>query len=279
MTLRFSELYRFFYWSFTFFLIHPIQARSWPLQGLLDRPLDISRDGHLIDFIIDETVSVISIYYAVVVLALIWFIIAYRSRRSRRRGFYFHGNNIPTYIIQIFVGFLVFITIDLKLERLSLDHLEQTYYNYPPQEEALRIEVMPQQWAWNIRYAGSDGLFNTSDDIVTLNEMKIPRNKPVIVQLKAKDVIHSLFLPNVRLKQDAIPGTVTQFWFECTKVGEYEMVCAEHCGVNHYKMRGDFTVLEPEQFDLWLQQAQRISEIGFDPEDLDALWGWEWEES
>ena len=262
----------------TALVLGPVRALSQEIRGVLDRPLDISRDGHMIDFILDKTILLVSIWFAVVLVALIWFIIRYRQREGHRRGHYFHGQNLPAIILQIAVGLLVFLTIDLQLDRLSMEHLEKTYYRYPPLEEALRVEIMPQQWAWNIRYAGPDDRFNTADDAVTLNDLRVPSGKPAIIQLKAKDVIHSLFLPNVRLKQDAIPGRVTQFWFEPVKTGRFEMVCAEHCGLNHYKMRGDFIVLEPDEFELWLKEAQRLSEIAFDPQDEDALWGWEWEE-
>ena len=84
---------------------------------------------------------------------------------------------------------------------------------------ALRVEVTAQQWAWTFRYPGADGRFNTADDIVTLNELRVPVDRAVYLQLTSKDVIHSLYLPNFRNKIDAVPGTVTRMWFQPTSGG------------------------------------------------------------
>jgi cytochrome c oxidase subunit 2 len=92
------------------------------------------------------------------------------------------------------------------------------------------------------------------DDITTINQLHIPVNKPVIAYLSSKDVIHSFFLPVMRVKQDTIPGQETKVWFEAAKTGKFEIACAQLCGLGHYRMRGFFTIHTQEDFDAWLSQ-------------------------
>jgi cytochrome c oxidase subunit 2 len=86
--------------------------------------------------------------------------------------------------------------------------------------------------------------------------MHLPVNRPVIVYLSSKDVIHSLTLPQMRVKQDAIPGTVQPVWFTPTKTGEWEIACSQLCGLAHYRMRGFYTVQTASDFDAWLAAPQ-----------------------
>jgi cytochrome c oxidase subunit II len=98
-----------------------------------------------------------------------------------------------------------------------------------------------------------------------------------VIQLAATDVIHNFSLPNFRVKQDAIPGTITRLWFQAKATGTFEIACAQHCGVNHYKMKGLLMVLTPEAYALWAQEASRLSAESYDPADQAAQWGWSWE--
>ncbi len=143
----------------------------------------------------------------------------------------------------------------------------------PPQ--SVMIEVTAEQFAWNIRYPGKDGVFGRTDpklitldnalgldakdqaakdDIQILNEIWAPVNVPVRIRLRSKDVIHSFFLPNFRFKQDVVPGLTTEFWFVPTLAGTFEIACTELCGIGHYQMRGLFHVLPQQQFDQWLSE-------------------------
>ena len=143
----------------------------------------------------------------------------------------------------------------------------------PAPANALLVEVRAEQFGWLFRYPGADGTFARvdptlinartnplgldpadvagRDDIVT-RELHLVGNRPVHVRLRAKDVIHSFFVPAFRVKQDAVPGMTVDVVFTPTKDGTYEIACAELCGVGHYIMRGKITV-EPQQvFDTWL---------------------------
>ena len=91
----------------------------------------------------------------------------------------------------------------------TLQDINKVFWNFDEVEQrpdAVRIEVNAHQWAWDARYAGPDGKFNTKDDIVTLNDIRVPVDTPVLLQLASTDVIHSFYLPNFRVKQDAVPG-------------------------------------------------------------------------
>lgn len=152
------------------------------------------------------------------------------------------------------------------------------YFNAVPPADAVVIEVTAQQFMWNVRYPGHDGKFgrteprlvddttnplgmdrtdpDAKDDIVTVNEITVPFGRAVRIRLRSKDVIHSFFLPNFRVKQDAVPGMTPEVVFFPTKMGHFELACAELCGLAHYRMRGFFNVVPQEEFDEWLRKQQ-----------------------
>ncbi len=142
---------------------------------------------------------------------------------------------------------------------------------------AVTIEVTAEQFAWNVRYGGADGAFGRSepsllsmenvlgidktdpaakDDIVGLGRIVVAVNRPVRIRLRSKDTLHSFYLPNLRVKQDAVPGMTIEFWFVPTAEGNYELACAELCGLFHYQMRAIFDVVSEEEFQKWLGQQQ-----------------------
>jgi len=164
----------------------------------------------------------------------------------------------------------------------------------PSESEALVVQVTGEQFAWNIHYAGPDGKFGRTDitkidvqsnplgldrsdpaakdDVTTLNQLYLPANKPIIVKLRSKDVIHSFNVPEFRVKQDAIPGLTIPVWFVPnvttaamrTRLGnpefQYEIACAQLCGLGHFRMRGFVTVETPDEFSKWMDE--KIKEQG-----------------
>ena len=158
----------------------------------------------------------------------------------------------------------------------------------PPANEALVVQVTGEQFAWNVHYAGPDGKFgrtdvklidsqsnslgldrndpNAKDDVTNLNQLYLPVNRPIILRLRSKDVIHSFGVPEFRVKQDAIPGLTIPIWFVPTVTTEemrtrtgkpefqYEIACAQLCGLGHYRMRGFVTVQTAEEFQKWLDE-------------------------
>ena len=161
---------------------------------------------------------------------------------------------------------------------------------HDPSDDPLLVRVVGQQFAWNIHYAGADGVFGPTDphlvdeatnpvgldrsgagardDVVTINQLHLPVDRPVTVLLSTKDVIHSFSLPTMRVKQDAIPGMEIPIHFKpvLTTPEEsifpscaanktcWEIACAQLCGLGHYRMRGYFMVREQGEFDAWMSQ-------------------------
>jgi cytochrome c oxidase subunit 2 len=158
----------------------------------------------------------------------------------------------------------------------------------PADNESLIVNLTGEQFAWNVHYAGPDKVFGRTDlklldaqanplgldrsdpaakdDVTTLNQLYLPVNKPVIVRLRSKDVIHSFGVPEFRVKQDAIPGLTIPVWFIPTvttaemrsRTGkpefQYEIACAQLCGLGHYRMRGFVTVQSAEEFQTWMDE-------------------------
>ena len=130
-------------------------------------------------------------------------------------------------------------------------------------------EVVARQFQWHMRYPGPDGKLYTDDDLYTINDLHFVKDAPVLIHLKSRDVLHSFFLPQFRIKQDAVPGLTIPVWFDCDTEGTYDLVCAELCGWGHYKMRGTVTVHRTQrEFEEWQKNAlaaQNTSQITLAP--------------
>ena len=127
----------------------------------------------------------------------------------------------------------------------------------PPAEETVRI--VSQQWAWTFVHAGPDGVLGTTDDISKVNELHVEVGKTYHYKLESTDVLHSFSVPVFRLKQDAIPGRVITGWFKPTQAGEWDIQCAEICGIGHGLMGARIHIETPEQHAAWLMQESPIS--------------------
>ncbi|MBK7645223.1 MAG: cytochrome c oxidase subunit II [Planctomycetes bacterium] len=118
-------------------------------------------------------------------------------------------------------------------------------------------EVWASQFDWRALYPGADGRCGTGDDLHSPYELVVPVNEPVVLALHSRDVIHSFFVPSFRLKQDILPGRETLVWFECTKPGTYDLLCAELCGWGHYKMAGSVRALPRAEYEQFLERKTR----------------------
>lgn len=287
--------------------LHSLKQGAWGIW-FMDPPKDVSVNGYRIDDVIQYTDTVITIYFGIVVLSLIYFIFKYRARQGHK-AVYDKGNTKKHVAMTVAMGLLVFFSIDVVIESMSFKDLKEAFWNFPKGNDVIRVEIMPQQFEWNFRYPGSDdrfgpepftdlngdeiwdedepftdvnknGEWDSSDDIVLMNEMHIPVNKPVIVQVAPYDVIHSFFLPNFRVKIDATPGMVNAMWFQAKETGEFEIACAELCGNSHYKMRGKLVIESEEDYNKWLesQESEGPRDDWYDPDYGLLHWGWEWKE-
>jgi cytochrome c oxidase subunit 2 len=212
-------------------------------------PENVSTYGDDIDSIFRLILWITGTIFVLVEALLLFFLFRYRHREGRVPR-YTHGSN-RLEVIWTIVPAVICVILAL-MSRRSWAEIKQTL-----PREALNVEITAEQFAWNIRYTGPDGKLETPDDIVTLNQLHFPVGRAVVVTLHSKDVIHSFFLPEFRVKQDAVPGMTTRIWFEATRVGQWEIVCAELCGLGHYRMKGFVTVETPEEFDRWLAETAR----------------------
>lgn len=253
------------------------------MNKLLGLPEAASAHAGDIDFMLEL------LHWLIAVLAVGWGIyflyvlIRFRSSRNPKADYHGTKTRISTWVeggvvVAEAVLLLVF-SIPLWAERVEA---------FPDEREAVVIRVVAEQFAWNIHYPGADGVFGRTDvklidtqanplgldltdphardDIVTLNQLHVPVGQPVILRLSSKDVIHSFTLTELRVKQDAIPGLEIPLWFTPTVTSEqmrewkgkpdfnYEIACAQLCGIGHYRMRGFLTVHTPQGFQSWLEQ-------------------------
>lgn len=231
-------------------------------------PETISEHGPAIDAQFMRTLVVVAIAFVASQIALGWYVWRYREDREGD-AVYTHGNT------KLEVGImLVVAVVFVALAALGQKVWAQLHLQDAP-ADAVQIEVTGQQFVWNIRYPGADGKFGRTDpklindqenpvgidtkdpaakdDVVSVNRMAIPVNKSIKVTLRAKDVTHSFFVPALRFKQDTTPGLVVPVHFKALKTGEYEIACAELCGLGHYKMKGYLMVMEDAQYEAWLK--------------------------
>lgn len=127
-----------------------------------------------------------------------------------------------------------------------------------PPPDAINIRVIGRQWFWTVEYPDYPGVSLTSSTEEPLTTMIVPKGKPVRLTMTSEDVLHSYYVPAFRVKKDVIPGRYTTIWFEATRVGEFNVFCAEYCGDRHSSMTGVVKVLEPELFEAALKEAGKL---------------------
>ena len=245
------------------------------IAELLGVPLNASAHGGQVDTVIG----------AVHILMLILFVgwggffvfVLIRFRRKRNPAANYTGSR--SHASRYLEGAVAVIEIAL-LFGLSVPVWARQIATPAAADDALTVRVVAQQFAWNIHYPGDDGIFGRRttelinagnplgvdrddlfgrDDIVSVGELAVPVHEVIRIELSTFDVIHSFFLPQMRVKQDAIPGMVIPLSFTATQIGSWEIACAQLCGVSHYKMRGFFNVLDRRGYEAWL--AERAAEL------------------
>jgi cytochrome c oxidase subunit 2 len=220
---------------------------------------------------------------------------AKKNPQASYQGLQSHASSYAEVAVAVVeVVLLVGFSIPLYSERVD---------NLPTEEEAIVVRVVGEQFAWNIHYPGADGEFGSrmvelidaesnplgldsedpkgEDDISNVNQLHLVVNKPALIYLSTKDVIHNFSNPEMRVKQDAVPGLEFPIWFIPTVTTEemrkikgndkfnYEIACAQLCGLGHSRMRGFITVHTQEGYDAWMnEQVELLAE-----EEGDDFWG------
>jgi cytochrome c oxidase subunit 2 len=240
-------------------------------------PPNVSTFGNEIDSLFYLVLIVTGIAFVLTEVALVYFVIRYR-RRDGQKATYVHGNHrleIAWTLVAIFAFF--------GLALIQFPTWWAIKGSTPPEDKSILVEVTARQFEWHVRYPGPDGKFGkvdsalistanplgldpndpaVKDDIIApVNSLHVPVNQNILIFLKSRDkdfkeVIHSFFVPQLRLKQDALPGQTIKVWFNAIRTGSYELACAQLCGLGHYRMRAMLTVETQEQFDAWLQKIK-----------------------
>ena len=248
----------------------PILRHTWWL------PEDISTHGQAIDDQMSETMAEAGISFVVSQILLAYFIWRYSQPKPGERIKSFPGGAMGLVI----AAFLLVGTEVLALGAFGAKAWADLYLS-PPAANAMPIQVQAEQFAFYFRYPGPDGTFgpihpdmisdanenffgldtthdqDSKDDIVTA-EMAIPVNREIHLLMHSKDLGHSFFVPELRIHQDFVPGLDLSVHFTATKIGKYEIVCTQLCGLGHYNMKAYLHVYSQEDFDKWLKQQAAL---------------------
>jgi cytochrome c oxidase subunit 2 len=213
-------------------------------------PENVSTYGADVDAIIAIIWYTTVVWFVLTVGTLAVFLVLYR-RRPGRPAAYVRGERLRE-AAWILVPVAVVLVLDLWLDFRGAPVWAKVKIERPP--AALAIRVTGRQFNWEVLYPGPDGVFGTADDRQLIDEMHVPVNRPVRLTLVSRDVIHSFFVPNLRLKQDIVPGREIEAWFEATTPGAYELPCAMLCGFGHSGMKGYLHVRSREDYDRWVKE-------------------------
>jgi len=250
-----------------FFLAWPIVAVGWswaaPSQGWWFPTAAMSPLGAEIDNLFYLILVIVSIVFVATNAALAYVIWRF-SRPQEGKGWFFHGShNLEVLWTIAPAGILLFISL------YQLDVWARFRIKRNADQQAMLqpiAEVTARQFEWRIRYPAPDRKFKNEkevedwlknprpDDLHTVNDLHVPTGRNVAIHLRSEDVLHSFFLPDLRVKQDAVPGLVIPVWFEANASKNYELVCAELCGWGHYKMKGRVVAQQEPEFRQYLQE-------------------------
>jgi len=213
-------------------------------------PENVSSFGGEVDGIFWFIFYITTIWFFLTEGLILYFIIRYR-RKPGQRAVHVLGDNLNQ-LAWILVPLAIVVVLDLFIDLRGAEVWAKIKGELPPADVVVRGSG--RQFNWEFTYPGPDGKFGTADDLQIDNDLHVPVGKVVRVILTSKDVIHSFFLPNARLKQDVVPGREIAAWFEIIRPGEYEIPCAELCGFGHSGMNGKLYAHTAEDYDKWLKE-------------------------
>lgn len=218
-------------------------------------PENVSTFGGDVDRVFYLIYYIVTFWFILAEGAILYFLVRYR-RRPGARVTYVRGDRWRE-LSWILVPAAVILVLDLGIDAAGARVWETVKLHMPA--DAVQVDVTARQFEWLVTYPGADGKLGTADDFSMNGELHVPLGKNVRVTLRSDDVVHSFFLPNARLKQDAVPGRAIDLWFNLTKPGTYELACAELCGFGHYTMRGTVIVHTVEEYGQWLKQHAKTA--------------------
>lgn len=233
-------------------------------------PPDVSAHGAIVDQLINIVHWFMAALFVGWAVFFIYCLVRFRARAGHKASYDIPHSKLPK---MLEIGVVLFEAA--VLIGLSYPAWSRLKNDLPKAEDSINLRIVAQQFAWNIHYPGPDGVFGKTepkfvsdsnpigldlndpaakDDVTTLNQLHFPVHKPVRAILTSKDVIHSFFVPVLRVKQDAIPGMSVPIWWEAKDTGQFEIACAQLCGNGHTLMRGFVSIDTPEQYDAWMKE-------------------------
>ena len=251
-------------------LCFAVAPTTWFWDKPMWLPADYSEHGHEIDKLYYFILALTGVVFLATEFILFYFMWKYDASVNKGPVVYSHGSHSLEIVWTIIpAATLLFIAI-VQFNSWAESKMQNPMYGADgiagpnPDNQDIdddlqpTVEVTGRQWEWRIRYPGGDGLLGTPDDIFDVNELHVPANEDTIVSLKSMDVLHSFFIPNLRVKQDAVPGMKIPVWFKVlhedvsslsnkSNPFTFEIVCAEHCGARHYAMKGRVNVHPMEE--------------------------------
>jgi len=224
---------------------------GWWFPGAAASPLGRQIDDLFYLILVITAVTFIGVH------AVLGYILWKFSGSAGKRSQFQHGSHALEVVWSIVpAGILLFIA----LYQMDVWAAYRMKSRFDPEAMANPIaEVSARQFEWRIRYPAPGKVLQDSpqpDDLYTVNDLHVPAGRPVVIKLKGADVLHSFFLPHLRIKQDAVPGLLIPVWFEASQPKVYDLVCAELCGWGHYKMRGQLTAQTDADFQKYLQDLK-----------------------
>ncbi|SHG91741.1 c-type cytochrome [Ferrimonas marina] len=241
-------------------------AGPWDLPALASNWGDI-------DLTIGITLVVTGVVFIAVILFTAYAVVKFRYRPDRQASYEPENKKLELWLTGLTsVGIIAMLAPGLAVY--------SDIVSVP--DDAMEVEVLAKQWTWGFRFPGDDGILGKSsvrlissanpfgldpkdpasldDRVINANQFTLPVDRPINVKLRSIDVLHDFYVPQIRNKIDAVPGIVTSMWFTPTRTGDFEILCAEYCGVGHYNMRGGLTVASTEEFDSWLASQPTFAE-------------------
>ncbi|MBY6185664.1 c-type cytochrome [Marinobacter hydrocarbonoclasticus] len=226
-----------------------------------------------IDLTIGITLLVTGLVFLAVMLFTVLAIIKYRYRPDRTADYEPENKKLETWLTGLSaLGIIAMLAPGL--------YVYSDVVSVP--DDALEVEALAKQWGWAFRLPGDDGVLGKSDvrlvsadnpfgldpldpasqddRLIQTPTLHLEKDQPVHALLRSLDVLHNFYVPQFRTKMDAVPGIVSSFWFTPTVAGEYEILCAEYCGVGHFNMRGKVIVQPQAEYDRWLAQQPTFAE-------------------
>ena len=210
-------------------------------------PSNASSVGGQVDSLFYVILYITGAVFVLVEAALLIFLVKYR-RREGQRATYVEGS---TKAEIIWTAIPAVILVSLALFSQPLWSKIKNADDFPKNADRLAVEA--KQFEWHVTYPGPDGKLGTDDDFPKKDELHLVVNRDYVIDLTARDVVHSFFVPAFRIKQDAVPGLHIYVWIKPTSAGAFELACAELCGLGHYRMRAVVYVQQPKDYAAWLQ--------------------------